>query len=262
MPETDNISRIRFENVEYWAQPNEYGYDLLEGDPFVCGFEGLKPAGKHADSSEVILLPPTRTSKVMALAYNYGSLVGEDNLDQEPLVFFKSPTGLTGNGAVVTVPAGISKVWVEVEMALVIGKGGKDIDPEEAGEHVLGHTIGNDITAQNVHGRDHHLARSKGLDGFCPLGPVLRKGLPVENHRLRTMINGVTSQDGRLDDRILDDRHSVSLVSKFVTLEPGDVILTGTPAGAMDSLVKDGDQSFLEIEGLGILNNTYRFNQN
>lgn len=244
---------ISYSGEQSWAIKSSAGFLLLQGDLFLAGLSGLIKTDKLIPENEAVLLPPCGSSKVLGLAFNYKSLTGEHAIQQEPLFFYKSVTGLIGSGHAVTIPSFVEKVWVEVELALVIGKRGSNILPKQVADHVLGYTIGNDITASNLYGRDHHLARSKGLDGFCPLGPALFLGMPPSNLQIRTTINGNVTQQGSTNDRILGDIESVALLSKYVTLEPGDVILTGTCAGAMESLVVPGDEVELSIEGLGVL---------
>jgi 2-keto-4-pentenoate hydratase/2-oxohepta-3-ene-1,7-dioic acid hydratase in catechol pathway len=144
---------------------------------------------------------------------------------------------------------------VEVELALVIGRPVFEASTEEAAHAILGWTIANDVTTSNICGRDHHLARSKSLISFCPLGVILRRGIDTGVLRMTTTINGYRTQDGCTRDRILGDAESVALVSKIMPLFPGDVILTGTPAGAMGSLITPGDRVELEIESIGRLAN-------
>ena len=126
---------------------------------------------------------------------------------------------------------------------------------EDADEYILGYTCGNDITAENILGRDWHLARAKGLDTFCPLGPYLIKNIDTSDLRISSYINGKMTQDSRTSDRVLNDRESVALVSKYFTLIPGDIILTGTPEGATEAIVKPGDEVRIEIQNIGTLIN-------
>ena len=201
------------------------------------------------------ILPPCEGQKVLGLAYNYKGLVGEKTSYDEPLFFFKSQTGLIGHKGCVIYPDFAKKVWQEVELAIVIKNKGKNIPVGEADKYILGYTCGNDITCENILNRDWHLARSKGLDTFCPLGPFLVKGVSAENLRLRSYINDKITQDSYTSDRIISDRETVSLLSRYVTLCPGDVIMTGTPEGAVDAIISPGDIIKVEIENIGVLVN-------
>lgn len=246
------IFRIIANGRDRWAWKRDDSYVLISGDPIKDGWHGLREAGERVAVAGTKLLAPGGRSKVLGLAYNYKSLTG-GRADQEPLFFLKSVTSLTGDGEPVRIPSFLERVWVEVELALVIAAKGFNIPRAEAHRYVLGHTIGNDVSAVNVHGRDHHLARSKALDGFCPLGPGLFPGIPQRNFKIETRINGRLMQSGNTEDRILDDAGTLALISRYVTLEPGDVVLTGSCAGAMESIVRPGDTAVLSIEGIGEL---------
>ncbi|MDP2685112.1 MAG: fumarylacetoacetate hydrolase family protein [bacterium] len=209
-------------------------------------------------STDYHYLPPCEGNKVIALAYNYKSLVGKDTNFDEPLFFFKSSTGLIGHHDQVLYPDFGNNVWLEAELSIVIGAKGKNISMEEVDDYILGYTCGNDITCENIHNRDWHLARSKGLDTFCPLGPYLVKGIDTDSLIIRSFINGKMVQNSNTSDRIFNDKQSVCLISKYITLMPGDVILTGTPAGATDAIIRRGDQIKIEIENIGTLINTVK----
>ncbi len=207
--------------------------------------------------SEVALLAPVRPGKVIALGYNYKDLVGERVAYDEPVIFLKPPSAVIGPGETIVLQED-RKVWTEVELAIIIGKTCRHVSPQQAPDHILGFTIGNDVTMSNCHGRDHHLARSKGWDTFCPLGPAIVTGVDTSSLKMTNSINGRVMQSSSTDKRILNDAEVVSFLSHFFTLEPGDVILTGTPANAEDSVIRDGDRVSVSIEGLGTLTNTVR----
>jgi 2-keto-4-pentenoate hydratase/2-oxohepta-3-ene-1,7-dioic acid hydratase in catechol pathway len=214
--------------------------------------------GAEVNLSEATILAPVTPGKVIGLAYNYKDLVGEKVQYDEPLVFLKSPESVIGPNEIITVHKG-AVTWAEVELVIVIGKEGKDIEVENAAEYIYGYTIGNDVTMANIHGRDHHLARSKALDTFCPVGPYIETSLRVKDLSLIHKINGELFQNGNTDNRILNDYESIALVSRFIKLKPGDIILTGTPANAMNSLINGGDQIHMEITNMGVLSNQVRF---
>jgi 2-keto-4-pentenoate hydratase/2-oxohepta-3-ene-1,7-dioic acid hydratase in catechol pathway len=226
--------------------------ELLRGSP---GDESTETERVISQESvgRLELLPPCAPAKVIGLGHNYRSLVGPRAHYDEPIVFLKSPTSVCAHGSRVQYPAFATKVWVEVELGVVIGKRCRSVSAADAGDSILGYTIGGDITAENIHGRDWHLARSKALDGFAPVGPWLVRGVDTSCLGLQTLINGRRYQRGNTNDRILDDRAVVGLVSSLMTLEPGDLILTGTPAGATDAIVKPGDVVTHQIDQLGEL---------
>lgn len=225
-----------------------------------------QPTDERLQGSEAILLAPAEPTKILAFGYNYRDLFEDEGAltsDQEahftaegfePLVFLKGPNCLSHPGQPVHMPADVDEVWVEVEVAAVIGVRCRNLpDGEAARAVVAGLTIGNDITALNVLGRDWHLARSKALDGFCPLGPELVTGLDDADLALSTTVDGTQTQSSSTRFRILDSHEAVALASRLMTLEPGDVVLTGTPAGARGSLVRPGSVAVLEVQGIGQL---------
>ena len=247
------FARIQWEGQARWVEfLEEDAVQLLSDTPDLERAWYEQELDKSA-IKQFVYLPPCAGSKVLGLAYNYKSLVGAKEAYEEPLFFFKSPTSLCGHGATVAYPAFADMVWVEVELAIVVKKHCRNVTADEAGDYILGYSIASDITARNIHGRDHHLARSKALDQFAPIGPYLVTGLDTSNLTMTTHIDGQEFQRGNTDDRILGDNEAVSLLSRYITLEPGDVILTGTPAGAMDSVVRPGNKVSHRIEQLGEL---------
>jgi 2-keto-4-pentenoate hydratase/2-oxohepta-3-ene-1,7-dioic acid hydratase in catechol pathway len=217
---------------------------------------------------EVTLGPAAEPTKIIALGYNFRDLfLDADALSRkeephftdpgfEPLVFLKAPNALSAHGWPIVRPRGVSEMWVEVEIAAVLGRPLKGArSPEDAREAVFGVTIANDVSATNVAGRDWHLARSKSLDGFCPVGPVLVHGIDDAPLAMSTRINGRRTQHACSDNRVLDTLEAVAFVSRLMTLEPGDLVLTGTPRGGRQSVVGPGDLVSIEVEGLGRLEN-------
>jgi len=206
------------------------------------------------DIDQIKILPPVKPSTIIALGYNYKDLVGEKSTFQEPVIFLKPSSSIIGPNDTIHIFKNI-KTWAEVELAIIIGRKCKNIPANEARQYIFGYTIGNDITMNNIHGRDHHLARSKASDTFCPLGPFIETSLNSKNLALTNRINGRIFQQSNTSNRILDDNEIIQLVSKYITLFPGDVILTGTPANAENSIIRDNDSVVLEIENLGQLVN-------
>jgi 2-keto-4-pentenoate hydratase/2-oxohepta-3-ene-1,7-dioic acid hydratase in catechol pathway len=248
----DRFCKLFHENKAGWYQEIEGKYYRLTGEIF-DNVPGLNP--DPVIFKKPRFLPPFEGQKVVGLAYNYKGLVGETDNYDEPLVFFKAVTSLVGHEGSVIYPEFAEKVWQEVELAIVIKSRCKNVSVEDADEYILGYTCGNDITAENILGRDWHLARAKGLDTFCPLGPYLIKNIDTSELRISSYINGKMTQDSRTSDRVLNDRESVTLVSKYFTLFPGDIILTGTPKGATEAIVKPGDEVRIEIQNIGTLIN-------
>jgi 2-keto-4-pentenoate hydratase/2-oxohepta-3-ene-1,7-dioic acid hydratase in catechol pathway len=221
-------------------------------------------------AAEITVHAPAEPTKILALGYNYKDLFEDPaartskrephytDTGFEPVMFLKGPNAVADPSAAVALRADLREVWVEVEIAAVIGRRTRDLrDAAAARDAVFGITIGNDITALNVLERDWHLARSKSLDGFCPLGPDLVRGFDDSDRAMTTLINGRTTQSSTTANRVLDTYATVAWLSRLLTLEPGDVVLTGTPKGARQSLVRPGDRVELSIAGLGTLATTF-----
>ena len=219
-------------------------------------FDSWQPGRPLGNIKELDLMTPCTPRNIVCLAFNYKDLVGKKDLYDEPLVFLKAASTLINENTAIGKPNWVSSMWVETELAIVVSKALYNASAEQASQAILGVTIANDVTAANLYGRDHHLARSKSLPTFCPVGSILSTDINTENLRITTKINGKLTQESTTANRILNDAESLSLVSKYIPLLPGDIILTGTPAGAMDSIVNEGDSVLLEIENIGILSNS------
>jgi len=245
-------ARFDKEGDVFWAFiRDDYAYRLIDSiynqDPEIDE--------KPMDINKLKILAPFEGSKVIGLGYNYKSLVGKKSGLEEPLIFFKSPDSIVAHNGKVIYPKYCKKIWIESELAIIIRKKGKDIPLSQANEYILGYSCGNDITSENIHNRDWHLALSKGLDAFAPLGPYLIQGIDTNDLNIQSSINGKITQKSKTSDRILNNQECVALVSKYFTLNPGDIIMTGTPAGATDAVVKPGDEVLVEIENIGCLRN-------
>ena len=226
---------------------------LIDGDIF----QEYEVLDQCISIDSVNLLAPVVPGKVLALGYNYKDLVGEKEHYDEPVIFLKPPSSVLRPRGEIRIPKGM-KVWTEVELAIVIGKQCSNVTSEEASGYIFGYTIANDVTAENILGRDHHLARSKAWDSFCPLGPAIETDINTDSLVMRNRINGQVSQESSTGNRILNDSMTVSLISRMICLEPGDIILTGTPANAEQSIIREGDTVSLEIENIGVLENKVR----
>jgi 2-keto-4-pentenoate hydratase/2-oxohepta-3-ene-1,7-dioic acid hydratase in catechol pathway len=184
-------------------------------------------------------------------------------IDQWPMVFTKVPECVVGPNAPIRLPRGVSQqIDYEAELAVLIGRGGTNIPSSRAMDHVWGYTIVNDVTARDVQQRHHQWDLGKSFDTFCPMGPWLvdAQELDGRDTRVRCWVNGELRQDGQTRDLIFDIAALVETISRGITLYPGDVIATGTPAGvgmAMDppTWLKAGDKVRIEIDGLGVLEN-------
>tara|TARA_B100000315_G_C14506543_1_gene554887 strand:+ start:570 stop:1337 length:768 start_codon:yes stop_codon:yes gene_type:complete len=220
-------------------------------------YNGLNETGSIFELDLITVLTPVVPKKIIGLGYNYKDLVGKRVNYDEPVIFLKSPESVIGNGDCILIKEH-NKVWSEVELCIVIGKVCDNISINDACSNIFGYTIGNDVTMENIHDRDHHLARSKAWDTFCPLGPHIETDLNTDDLSLENSINGVTFQKGNTRNRIWSDFEIVSHVSKIIKLLPGDIIMTGTPKNAEKSVIRHGDKIVISIEGIGILNNSVK----
>jgi 2-keto-4-pentenoate hydratase/2-oxohepta-3-ene-1,7-dioic acid hydratase in catechol pathway len=209
-----------------------------------------------AELDQVELLAPCEPSKIVAIGLNYADHAAESGLEvpEEPLAFLKPSTSVIGPGAKIVYPDHLSQeVHYEAELAVVIGRRAYRVSREQAIDYVAGYTCGNDVTARDLQRRDSQWARAKGIDTFCPLGPWILSPLEVDDLEVCCRVNGQVRQKGRTSQFVFGVDDLISYVSMAMTLLPGDVILTGTPAG-VGPLVP-GDEVDVEISSIGVLRN-------
>ncbi len=204
--------------------------------------------------SEIKLLAPTQPSKVLALAVNYKSHAGTQPASPHPEAFYKPISCLIATGESIVIPAGTKAVHFEGELVIVIGKKAKSVPPAQALDYVLGVTCGNDVSARDWQKNDKQWWRAKGADTFGPCGPFILTGVNYDDLQIETRVNGQTRQKERTREMVHGVATTVSFISQFVTLEPGDLIYTGTPGTT--AAIKPGDVVEVEIEGVGVLRNT------
>lgn len=200
------------------------------------------------------LLAPAEPSKIVCVGRNYRDHIAEMNagdLPREPGLFLKGPNTLLAPGKTLPYPAWTEEFHYEGELALVIGQRVRDLTPELALEAVRGYTCAVDLTARDAQRSDLQWLRAKSADGFCPLGPYLVAGLHPNDLRIVSKVNGELRQDGRTSQMIFDVTQVLVYITRFMTLEAGDVVLTGTPAGV--GALTRGDTVEVEIEGIGTL---------
>jgi len=200
------------------------------------------------------LLAPTLPSKIVAVGRNYIDHAAEmqATVPVEPVIFLKPPTALLAPGGDIVYPAQSRRVDYEGELAVVIGQKARHLTPEEAVAAIWGYTIANDVTARDLQKRDEQWTRSKGFDTFCPLGPGIVRELSLEA-ALETWVNGERKQAAKLQEMVFKPPVLVSYISQVMTLLPGDVVLTGTPAGI--GPLQPGDEVHVRITGLSTLCN-------
>jgi 2-keto-4-pentenoate hydratase/2-oxohepta-3-ene-1,7-dioic acid hydratase in catechol pathway len=250
--ESMEFMRVVHATETRWVLSQDDGLCWLDGDPF-----GEWQRGEEVCSlAAVRFLPPCTPSKIVAVGRNYRDHVEEmgSQLPEEPLFFLKPPSSILGHRESIVYPTELTqRVDYEGELAVVIGRRGRHIPVEEALDYVLGYTCANDVTARDLQRRDDQWTRAKGFDTFCPLGPVIRTGLDPRALTIVTRVNGEIRQSGSTSKMVFSVDVLLSAISQVMTLEPGDVLLTGTPSGVGE--LRDGDVVEVEIEGIGTLAN-------
>lgn len=217
------------------------------GSPFSESIDYDKKNG--IPYNESIPLAPCEPTKVIALAINYLGATGQTADMSEPLVFLKGSNAVVGVNDPVELPFQ-SNTWGEAELGVVIRRTARNADHYEVKDHILGYVPANDVSCDNVDDRDHHLARSKSSDGFCPLGQYIDTDYDFRNKSILAYHNDILLRKGNTDEMIWDPEKIVVWLSSWMTLYPGDVIITGTPSRVRDRLfLKDGDTYTVEIEG-------------
>ena len=236
----------------------ERAYGIVDKDQ-VRELEGRNPFDSPVETDrvyaldEVELLCPCRPSKVLAMAGNYKSHIGEAPPPTNPEVFFKAPSALLDPGGTIVIPPGTKEVHYEGELVVVIGKRTKKVSPDEAASCVFGVTCGNDVSARDWQRSDRQWWRAKASDTFGPLGPWIVRGIDYSDLLLTTRLNGEVKQEARTSQLIFSVPALVSFISQHITLLPGDAIYTGTPGRT--SAMKPGDVVEVEIEKIGVLKN-------
>jgi len=232
-------------------------FGLLEGETVYqlekAPYLGGGKTGKDYDLKEIRLLAPVEPSKVLAVGFNYHSHRGDMELPPHPPIFLKLSSAIIGSDEMIIYHEGINDLHYEAELVAVIGKKASKVSKEEASDYIFGVTAGNDVSARNWQSMDLQWFRGKASDTFAPVGPVLVSGLNYKDLLVQSRLNGQVMQSQRTKDHIHDIDAIVSHISQTVTLEPGDIIYTGTP-GTTSSMVP-GDVIEIEVEGVGILKN-------
>ncbi len=245
---------VRFQSngaTSYGILDADNSIQVLAGDLFATPTPA--PTGKVVKLSEVKVLAPCVPKKVIAVGFNYQTHVGAQAPAAEPGLFAKVTTSIIAHEENIIYPADASDVHYEGEVVIVIGKLAKKVPVASAGDYIFGITAGNDVSERVWQARDLQWLRAKGSDTFGPLGPVIVTGLSYNDLLLQTRLNGTVVQSQRTSDLLFNFHTIVSYVSKYVTLEPGDVIFTGTPGTTKP--MQPGDVVEVEVEGVGILRN-------
>lgn len=242
-----------------YKRGHQIGYGLveshrvyaLEGDPFGAWSKGAE-IGALAD---VELLAPCIPTKIICIGRNFPAHAQEHNapVPTEPLIFLKPPSAVIGPEQPIILPPQSQQVEHEAELAVVIGRRCRHVPEETALEIVLGYTCGNDVTARDLQRTDGQWSRAKGFDTFCPLGPWIIAPFDPTDVAITCRVNGRMRQFGLTRDMVFPIPRLIATISAVMTLEPGDVILTGTPSGV--GPLQPGDICEVEVEGIGVLRN-------
>jgi 5-oxopent-3-ene-1,2,5-tricarboxylate decarboxylase/2-hydroxyhepta-2,4-diene-1,7-dioate isomerase len=233
---------------------------VLDGEPTTVtrqGNELIAPDGRRVPAEEAMHLAPCEPTKIICIHLNYESRVREfmAKMPPAPTYFHKPISSLNAHGGTVVRPPRCKYLNYEGEIAIVIGRECRHIAPSEAAEHIAGYTIANDYGLHDFRDTDSgSMLRVKGSDTLCPLGPALVADWDFRGKQIRTLVNGDVRQDGTTDEMVWDMHYLVADIARTITLMPGDVILSGTPANSRP--VQPGDVVDVEVEGLGTLRNT------
>lgn len=250
----DNMRIVRYRiNAEAprfgWLHDDKVGD--IEGDLF----GKYKRQAARTPLAEVRLAAPSAPSKIVCVGRNYVEHAKElgNDVPQIPLIFMKPPSAIIDPGDTIVLPPQSQQVEHEAELVVVIGKRGRHVTTEEARKYIFGYTVGNDVTARDLQKTDGQWTRAKGFDSFCPFGPWIDTDFNISDALITCKVSGKPRQMASTRDMVFSVPTLVAYISSVMTLEPGDLIFTGTPAGVGE--LKDGDEVVVEIEGLGVLRN-------
>jgi 2-keto-4-pentenoate hydratase/2-oxohepta-3-ene-1,7-dioic acid hydratase in catechol pathway len=245
---------IRFQTAE---EPAQYGWINKDNVGKIAGspFAEYQRSEATIPLDSVQLLAPVQPAKIICAGRNYAEHVKETDAEvpTTPLLFLKPPSSVIGPLQTISLPPQSQQVDHEAELVVIIGKRGRWIPPEESSKYIFGYTVGNDVTARDLQNKDHQWTRSKGFDTFCPLGPWVETEFNPADAMITCHVNGELRQMASTRDMIFHIEQLIAFASSIMTLDPGDVIMTGTPAGI--SPLHPGDVVEAAIEGIGKLRN-------
>jgi len=255
-PESTEMKVTKY--IRYSAA-GKTSYGILEGETIrelhKDILTGAEPTGRTLDLSGVKVLAPCEPSKVVAVGRNYKSHIADRNIEpaKEPGLFWKPSSCIVATGDDIVLPEGANNTHYEAELVVVIGKQGKNIAAADASKHIFGVTAGNDVSERDWQKNELQWFRAKGSDTFGVLGPCIVQGLNYNDLLVESRLNGEVRQSQRTKDLIFPVDDIVSYVSRYVTLQPGDIIYTGTPGNTKAMI--PGDVIEVEVEGVGVLRN-------
>ncbi|MEK6775274.1 MAG: fumarylacetoacetate hydrolase family protein [bacterium] len=248
------IYRVVFESRIRYAFLDGEGLVFMKNDLS----EGSVPTETIIPMKEAVILSPCTPSKIVAAGLNYRDHAQELSMPvpEEPVLFLKPGTSVVGPGDVIYYPEMSGQVDYEAELAVVIGRQARNVEPRDAEAYILGYTCFNDVTARDLQRRDGQWTRAKSFDTFAPLGPCIETELNPDNLLVEAFLNGEMKQSSSTANLIFSVRKLVGFVSRVMTLFPGDVIATGTPPGV--GAMQPGDTVEVRIQGIGSLVNTVK----
>lgn len=234
-----------------WARISDDTVELLKGVPF----SQLVTTGAEVALSSVTLMAPVTPSKVVCVGKNYADHAAEmgGEVPAEPVIFIKPSTSVIGPNDAIEIPVQSTNVHHECELAVVIGKTCRDIDTSDIPDYIFGYTVANDVTARDLQHSDGQWTRAKSFDTFCPIGPWIETDIDATHLDISCSVNGQVRQAGNTKDLVRSAHEMVSWISKVMTLLPGDVVLTGTPAGV--GPIVAGDMVTVSIQSIGHITN-------
>jgi len=243
------IVRFNDHNQPKYGLIKDDHIEILRDEPY----SGIKKTGISVMKDKVNILAPARPGKIIAVGLNYKDHAAELGMKSpvEPCLFLKPPSSVIGPYEDISYPAPANQVDYEAELAVVISKRARDVTAQKAGRHIFGYTCANDVTARDLQKLDGQWTRAKSFDTFCPLGPHIETELDPGDLTITSRLNGEVKQDSRTSRMIFSIPVLVSFISEVMTLEPGDIILTGTPPGV--GPMQSGDVVEVEIGGIGTL---------
>jgi 2-keto-4-pentenoate hydratase/2-oxohepta-3-ene-1,7-dioic acid hydratase in catechol pathway len=245
--------------ITRFRSPDYEGYGLLDDEGRIRELEApwSGRTGSARPVSAVTLLPSCAPTKIVGVGRNYRDHAKElgNEVPAEPLIFLKPPSALIADGDAIVYPPLSQNVHYEGELGVVIGARARDVPEAQAAQYIFGYTCVNDVTARDLQKKDGQWTRGKGFDTFCPVGPwiVPKEEVSFDDLRVRTILDGEVKQDGSVRDMIFPVNAIIAYVTRFMTLEPGDLIATGTPSGV--GPMQAGSNVSIEIQGIGTLHN-------
>lgn len=248
------IAKFAYKGVPAWGLVDGPELVLFKGHPL---FNNYETSGERIPLKDVQLMPPVLpTTKILCIGKNYEDHAIEMGLGvpTEPLIFFKPTSALIGPDESIVIPSKVTTdVDPEGELVIVIGQLAKNVSEEDAMDYVWGFTIGNDVSARDIQDRDGQWARAKGFDTFCPLGPWIETEFVPEGQILETRVDGEIRQRASNELMLYSVPRIIAHITEAMTLLPGDIIFTGTPAGV--GRIEPGQVVEVEVEGIGVLRN-------